>query len=139
MGVRATDKNPDKFVGLRFPMTSNLFSTFNQSKTLLEQSKSNLRNLLLTSKGERPFQPEFGSELTNLLFEPIVDDFDNKIEETIRDAIENWLPYVNVNNIFVVQDAGNPNLVQIQLEYFIETEKESLENITFNFNRSVGA
>ena len=94
---------------------------------------------MLTSKGERPFQPEFGSELTNLLFEPIVDDFDNKIEETIRDAIENWLPYVNVNNIFVVQDAGNPNLVQIQLEYFIETEKESLENITFNFNRSVGA
>ena len=92
MGVRATDKNPDKFVGLRFPMTSNLFSTFNQSKTLLEQTKSNLRNLLF-----------------------------------------------NVNNIFVVQDAGNPNLVQIQLEYFIETEKESLENITFNFNRSVGA
>ena len=132
MGVRATDKNPDKFVGLRFPMTSNLFSTFNQSKTLLEQTKSNLRNLLLTSKGERPFQPEFGSELTNLLFEPIVDDFDNKIEETIRDAIENWLPYVIVNDLFVVQPDDNPNQISISLEYSTTIEPDALDSITFD-------
>jgi hypothetical protein len=138
MSVRATDKNPDKFVGLKFPLNSNAFSTFNQSRTLLEQTKSNLRNLLLTSKGERPFQPEFGSDLTNLLFEPIVDNMDDRIEETIRDAIDNWLPYVNVNNVFVVQDTSNPNLIQVQLEYFIETDKESLESVTFNFNRSIG-
>ena len=117
MSVRATDKNPDKFIGLSFPLTSNLFSTFNQSKTLLEQTKSNLRNLLLTSKGERPFQPEFGSDLTDLLFEPIVD---------------------NMDDVFVVQDQSNPNLIQVQLEYFIETDKESLESVTFNFNRSIG-
>jgi len=138
MSVRATDKNPDKFIGLSFPLTSNLFSTFNQSKTLLEQTKSNLRNLLLTSKGERPFQPEFGSDLTDLLFEPIIDNLDDRIEETIRDAIDNWLPYVNVSNVFVVQDQGNPNLIQVQLEYFIETDRESLESVTFNFNRSIG-
>ena len=138
MSVRATDKNPDKFIGLSFPLTSNLFSTFNQSKTLLEQTKSNLRNLLLTSKGERPLQPEFGSDLTDLLFEPIVDNMDDRIEETIRDAIDNWLPYVNVSNVFVVQDQSNPNLIQVQLEYFIETDRESLESVTFNFNRSIG-
>ena len=71
MSVRETDKNPDKFVGLTFPLDLTAFSTFEQSKTLLQQTKSNLRNLLLTTKGERVFQPEFGSDLTRLIFDNI--------------------------------------------------------------------
>ena len=30
-----------------------------------------VRNLLLTQKGERPFQPELGSDIYRLLFEPM--------------------------------------------------------------------
>ena len=71
MSVRATDKNPDKFVGLKFPLNSNAFSTFNQSRTLLEQTKSNLRNLLLTSKGERLGRFDYGASLRNITFELI--------------------------------------------------------------------
>ncbi|MAR77902.1 MAG: hypothetical protein CMD43_03045 [Gammaproteobacteria bacterium] len=135
MSVRETDKNPDKFVGLTFPLDLTSFSTFEQSKTLLQQTKSNLRNLLLTTKGERVFQPEFGSDLTRLIFEQYTPDLEDRIEVAITDAIERWLPYVIVNDIIVRSDERNQNAVLVQLEYTIQTDKESLQTITFNFGQ----
>jgi uncharacterized protein len=135
MSVRETDKNPNKFVGLTFPLDLTAFSTFEQSKTLLQQTKSNLRNLLLTTKGERVFQPEFGSDLTRLIFEQYTPDLEDRIEVAITDAIERWLPYVIVNEIIVRSDERNQNAVLVQLEYTIQTDKESLQTITFNFGQ----
>ena len=135
MSVRETDKNPDKFVGLTFPLDLTAFSTFEQSKNLLQQTKSNLRNLLLTTKGERVFQPEFGSDLTRLIFEQYTPDLEDRIEVAITDAIERWLPYVIVNDIIVRSDERNQNAVLVQLEYTIQTDKESLQTITFNFGQ----
>jgi len=135
MSVRETDKNPDKFVGLTFPLDLTAFSTFEQSKTLLQQTKSNLRNLLLTTKGERVFQPEFGSDLTRLIFEQYTPDLEDRIEVAITDAIERWLPYVIVNDIIVRSDERNENAILVQLEYTIQTDKESLQTITFNFGQ----
>ena len=137
--VREIDRDDDIYVGIEFPLDYSQEGFFRKTKTIRQQVKSNIRNLLLTEKGERIFQPNFGSNLKSLLFEQITPTSLENVENDIRESLSTWLPYVNVNNIFVVQDASNPNLVQIQLEYFIETEKESLENITFNFNRSVGA
>ena len=42
--------------------------------TSFEQVKSNLKNLLLTRRGERIFQPNFGSGIHELLFEQATDD-----------------------------------------------------------------
>ena len=44
------------------------------SFTSFEQVKSNLKNLLLIRKGERIFQPNFGSGIHELLFEQFTDD-----------------------------------------------------------------
>ena len=46
----------------------------NKNLTTFDQSRSNLKNLLLTKKGERVLQPNFGSGLQDLLFEPIDDE-----------------------------------------------------------------
>ena len=58
-------------------------STFEQSFQTKDQAKSNIKNLLLTKRGERILQPEFGSGLQSLLFEPNVDDLEGRIEDTI--------------------------------------------------------
>ena len=67
--VREIDRNDDKYVGIRFPLDYSPEGFFYKTKTVLEQSKANLRNLLLTTPGERIFQPDFGSNLKNLVFE----------------------------------------------------------------------
>ena len=66
--VREIDRNDDKYVGIRFPLGYSPEGFFFRTKTVLEQSKANLRNLLLTTPGERVFQPNFGSQLKSIVF-----------------------------------------------------------------------
>ena len=88
---------------------------------------------MLTEKGERIFQPNFGSNLKSLLFEQITPTSLENVENDIRISLSTWLPYVNVNNLVVVQDDRNPNLVLTSLEYSTTLEPESLDTITFTF------
>ena len=53
------DLEPDIAVGITLPFGKDK-GLFSLSYTTEEQSISNLKNLLLTRKGERLFQPEFG-------------------------------------------------------------------------------
>ena len=66
--VRTRDKDPDTFIGVSLPFSLGKNGWFKSTKTLSEQTKSNLKNLLLTVKGERINQPELGCELFNVLF-----------------------------------------------------------------------
>ena len=45
--VREIDRNEDKYVGIRFPLDHSPEGFFYKTKTVLEQSKANLQNLLL--------------------------------------------------------------------------------------------
>jgi phage baseplate assembly protein W len=76
---------------------------FTSSFTTDEQATSNLKNLLLTRKGERYNLPSFGSNLLSLLFEPNTDELIDAIQDTIREAISFWLPYIQILNIDLQQ------------------------------------
>ena len=56
------DQDPDTFIGLAFPLGFANDGIFRKTKTTLEQARYNLRNLLLTVKGERLAHPEFGCD-----------------------------------------------------------------------------
>ena len=128
--VREIDKNDDIYVGVRFPLDHSQEGFFYKTKTILEQAKSNMRNLLLTSKGERVMQPEFGSTLTDVLFNQ-GEDVENQIAEAIREAVSNWLPYVIINEISMFQQG---NQVDVSIDFSVSLEPNSFDTITFNFN-----
>jgi len=132
MSVREIDRNDDVYIGLEFPLDHNLTGFFRQSKTIQEQVKSNIKNLLLTSKGERVFQPDFGCDLKNVVFEQIDIQSLDEVDESIREALSTWLPYVNINDLILVQDESNPNEITISLEYSTTLQPDALDNITFN-------
>ena len=60
--------------------------------------------LLLTRKGERPFQPLFGTDLPSFLFEQITDKLLNSLRDTIAEDIKFWLPYIKMKDIIVTKD-----------------------------------
>jgi len=132
MSVREIDRNDDVFVGIEFPLDHNLSGFFRQSKTIPQQVKSNIKNLLLTSKGERVFQPNFGCDLKNVIFEQIDIQSLDEVDESIREALSTWLPYVNINDLIIVQSESNPNEITISLEYSTTLQPDALDNITFN-------
>ena len=128
--VREKDRNEDVFIGVRFPLDHSQEGFFYKTKTILEQAKSNMRNLLLTSLGERVMQPEFGSTLMDVVFNQ-GPDVENDIDEAIREAVSNWLPYVIINEINMFQQG---NQVDVSIDFSVSLEPDSFDTITFNFN-----
>ena len=128
--VREIDKNDDIYVGVRFPLDHSQEGFFYKTKTILEQAKANMRNLLLTSLGERVMQPEFGSTLMDVIFNQGT-DVENDIDEAIREAVSNWLPYVLINEINMFQEG---NQVDVSIDFSVSLEPDSFDTITFNFN-----
>ena len=127
--VREIDRNDDKYVGIRFPLGYSPEGFFYKTKTVLEQSKANLRNLLLTTPGERIFQPNFGSRLKNIVFEQ-GQDIPNRIEETIRSSVDNFLPYINIINVFTIQEQHQ---VTVQVEFSVPLNPDTIERLNFDF------
>ena len=127
--VREIDRNDDKYVGIRFPLDYSPEGFFYRTKTVLEQSKANLRNLLLTTPGERIFQPSFGSRLKNIVFEQ-GQDIPNRVEESIRTATDTFLPYINIINVFTIQEQ---NQVNIQVEFSVALNPDVIELLSFDF------
>ena len=127
--VREIDRNDDKYVGIKFPLGYSSEGFFYKSKTVLDQSKSNLRNLLLTTPGERIFQPNFGSRLKNIVFEQ-GQDIPNRIEEAIRSSVDNFLPYINIINVFTIQEQ---NQVNVQVEFSVPLNPDTIEILNFDF------
>ena len=127
--VREIDRNEDKYVGIRFPLDYSPEGFFYKTKTVLEQSKANLRNLLLTTPGERIFQPSFGSRLKNIVFEQ-GQDIPNRVEETIRIAADTFLLYINIINVFTTQER---NQVNIEVEFSVALTPDTIELLNFDF------
>tara|TARA_Y100001973_G_C5171480_1_gene319345 strand:+ start:1086 stop:1511 length:426 start_codon:yes stop_codon:yes gene_type:complete len=63
--------------------------------------KNAVKNIVLTSFYERPFQAEFGAGLRRLLFEPITPVLLVNIKERVTVALKNYEPRVNVHDVAV--------------------------------------
>jgi len=110
-------ENDYKVLGVSINETSNSNGAFAVNFTSINQAKSNLQNLILTKKGERLMQPEFGCDIWKIIFEPIIEgDIESKIENSILDAVNAWLPYLNIDTILFDYDDNDIDTNKIQLE-----------------------
>ena len=118
------DLNPDVFIGISLPLEYGSQGFFNKTRTTLQQTRSNIKNLLLTIKGERLGNPTFGSDLMTVIFEQDDGTLGNRIEEAIRASISEWLPYVNVKKVETVADERNPNLLNVRIDFTIDIDQK---------------
>ena len=78
--------------------------SFDLARRLDEQSiRESIRNLVLTNRGERPFQPELGCDLRSLLFENMGPEISIVAKDLIKTVIENYEPRCNLLNVEVRQ------------------------------------
>ena len=57
------------------------------------------------------------------------------IEESVRNAVDTWLPYITLQNVFVSFDEQDNNKIILSVEYTVDVEDpDAVETITFNFN-----
>ena len=77
-----------------------------------------IRNIVFTSPGEKFFNPDFGSRISESLFENVDEVSALAIEDEIKSSIINFEPRVNLLSIIV---APNPddNEMNVTIEYEI--------------------
>lgn len=130
--VKDTEEFDSFAYGITLPVKNGEGGFFEQAFTSFEQAKSNLKNLLLTKKGERVMQPNFGTGLHSLLFEQIDDSFEEKIQETITRNVSYWLPYINIKSIDVemTNELKDQNRVNLSLQFTVGNQID-LQELTF--------
>lgn len=112
------------------------FSTYNRDKkfrvTDFELVKQNLYNHFNIRKGEKLMQPNFGSMIWNMLFEPLTEEVRQIIVDDVK-AVVGYDPRVNVSNVLVTQFEHGIQLL-VELSY---VPNNQLETLVLNFdNRS---
>ena len=80
--------------------------------------KRAIKNLILTNKYERLFEPRIGSKIRNLLFEPISTFTQSDLKNSITETIENHEPRARLAEV-VVQPDYDKQLYTITIIFYI--------------------
>ena len=115
--AREIDLDSRTYVGLSFPLRADNNNSFAMTKNSIQQSKHNLRNLLLTYPGERVHNPEFGCKLREACFEQQDENLPEKIQTTIADAVTKFLPYINILDIATQSDIDQSEKVYVTIKF----------------------
>lgn len=77
-----------------------------------------VKNLINLSYYEKPFHPEIGSSVRQMLFEPLSPLTAQNLKRAIEDVINNFEPRVRLQNV-VVQAFADSNQFEVAIEFFI--------------------
>ena len=99
----------------------------------IDAVKQSVKNLVLTSQGERPFNPLLGSNIRALLFEPVDDFTAFDIDEQVRQTIKNHEPRVRVLDVDVIAEADN-NRFKLSIDFQMITNLDT-GNVSFYLER----
>jgi len=115
--INPLDLQPRKAIGVSIPFSSR--AVFLSTYTSQDALKSNLINFLLTNKGERFLNPNFGANLRSLLFEQMTLEVKDTIASVIRSGIQDWFNNVNVEALNVTESTDS-NTITIYMKYSID-------------------
>ena len=109
------------------------FSTYNRFKkfrlTDFDLVKQDLFNHFQIRKGEKLMNPDFGTIIWNILFEPFTEEIKNAIVKDIETVVS-YDPRISVDNITVTQYEYG---LQVDLDLtYIPTNQTQLLNFTFD-------
>lgn len=122
-------------IGIKVPIQMGTTGFFNQTYTSLEEATANMYNLLLTQRGERLMQPSFGTRIYGLLFEPITKDLKRLVEDEIRQAVDMWLPYVELVevNVNISNENIENNRIEIKVGFGLRRDLTQYNEIIVTF------
>jgi len=112
--------NMGKYINIRYPFKDSPKGFFlDMNATDSEAIKSDLMHLILTRKGQRLYNPDFGTDLLRYIFEP-EDGFTlNQIKEEITNVVKKYLPKLQINAITVDQSDESEYAAVVRMDYTV--------------------
>jgi len=120
--INVLDLKPSTGIGVGLPFSNP--AVFETVYTTKEQLRFNMINFLLTDRGERIFNPNFGANIRAQLFEQITQETLDALDTQIKNGIAQYFPNVTITSLEFLPEP-NRNTLLIQFSYVINNTGES--------------
>lgn len=109
-----------KQININFPFknsTDGFYLDMNSSDAAA--IKADLLHLILTRKGQRLYNPDFGTDLLKFIFEPNDTLTLNGITQEIKTVVNKYLPKLKINEISVSESPESEYAAVVRIDYII--------------------
>jgi len=104
-------------ISVKLPLHRDTTDGFEMNKSFLSAIRQNFKMLILTNKGERVMEPEFGVGLKTYLFENMTQSIFTKIEREIYSQASIYLPTIKIVQIRFEPGIEEPNALNVKIGY----------------------
>ena len=135
MAYRIENNNPldldyQLAIGVSLPFVGSIISgsdaVFSSTYTTAEQLRSDVINYMLTNKGERVLNPNYGSDLRRFIFQSTTEVNLNNLKLQIIEGLRANFPQITTNSVTI-----NPNYdinsINIIIDYSFAGNKSSID------------
>lgn len=109
----------------KHPVTADVLTRIDEDAV-----KNSIKNLVLTKNFERPFHPEIGSQVNNLLFENFTPVTVELVKRSIENVISTYEPRAKLLDVRVAE-TNDPNEIGITIEFMVINSTKPLTVTTF--------
>jgi phage baseplate assembly protein W len=122
-------------IAITLPLKIGNTGYFEQSFDTLTQVKSNFINLILTRKGERVHQPEFGCGIHDYLFEQMTPENIEGARMSVVNAVERWMPFLELVqfDLNATEDDVDNNRLRLYVGYRLKKNPNIRDIIILTF------
>jgi len=113
--------------GPKLPLTRDPIDGFRLTQTMKENIQQNLKNLVLTSPGERIMIPDFGAGLRRFLFEQNTEQTRDRVRQSIVSQVRKYMPFIDIRQILVSADTSEEIGLIVEISY--EVPRANLANV----------
>ena len=128
--VNTSKRSTRQFKDIDLDFGRNIVTNDVNKLTDVEAVKRSVRNLVLTNHYERPFHPELGCGIRQLLFENLTPMVAIQLERKVQEVLENFVPRAQINNILARPDLDR-NAYELTINFYVIGATEPVTVSTF--------
>lgn len=129
-----SDRSVRKFKDLNLNFDKHPFSGDVAVISDVSAIKRSVRNLVQYGHFEKPFHPEIGSGVRDLLFENMTEFTANTLARKIEDVIKNFEPRVTLASVSVIPRSDELGY-NTSVEFYIDNAPAELVDLSFTLER----
>ncbi len=109
-----------KYINIDYPFKNSPNGFFlNLNSDDQRAIKADLMHLLLTRKGQRLYNPDFGTDLLKFIFEPEDGLTLDEIRDEVKASVKKYLPQLSITSLTVTQSEDSDYAAVIRIDYTI--------------------
>ena len=128
--VNSSKRSTRQFKDIDLDFGRNIVTNDVNKLTDVEAVKRSVRNLVLTNHYERPFHPELGCGIRQLLFENLTPMVAIQLERKVQEVLENFEPRAQINNI-LARPGLDRNAYELTINFYVIGATEPVTISTF--------